>query len=157
MNSVATIQVASPIGTLIVSEGGGRIVRLTWGKAQTVERTDLLAEAAEQLEAYFDGKRRGFDLPLAPARTAYQKDVYRAMSEIPYGSNRSYGEIARALGSVARAVGQACGSNPIPILIPCHRVLAAGGAIGGFSGGRGAATKRALLAHEGILSLSLDL
>ncbi len=155
MNSVATIQIASPVGTLIVSESGGRIGRLTWGTAQAVERTVLLAEAAKQLAAYFDGRLRKFDLPLAPAGTAFQQDVYRAMSEIPYGATRSYGEIARALGSVARAVGQACGSNPIPILIPCHRVLGAGRAIGGFSGGRGTPTKRELLAHEGVLSLSL--
>ena len=79
------------------------------------------------------------------------------MAAIPYGETRSYGDIARDLGSVARAVRHACGSNPIPILIPCHRVLGAGGAIGGFSGGRGTPTKRSLLAHEGALSLSLDL
>lgn len=154
---MATIQLGSPVGSLIVSEAGGRIVRLTWGKAEVVQRTDLLAEAARQLGAYFAGALRAFDLPLAPAGTAFQQEVYRTMAEIPYGETRSYGDIARDLGSVARAVGQACGSNPIPIVIPCHRVLAAGGAIGGFSGAGGARTKRALLSHEGALTLSLDL
>ena len=154
---MATIQIGSPVGSLVITETAGRIVRLTWGKARTVERTSLLAEAAQQLRAYFDGTREFFDLPLAPTGTAFQKDVYRAMSEIPFGETRSYGDLARDLGSVARAVGQACGSNPLPILIPCHRVLGASGNIGGFSGGYGTKTKRALLAHEGALTLSLDL
>ena len=154
---MATIQISSPDGTLTVREDRGRIVRLTWGRADVVERTELLAEAARQLRAYFDGELRAFDLPLAPSGSAFQQGVYRAMAAIPYGETRSYGDIARDLGSVARAVGQACGSNPIPILIPCHRVLGAGGTIGGFSGGRGTPTKRSLLAHEGALSLSLDL
>ena len=78
-------------------------------------------------------------------------------SLVSYHLDRSYGDIAKELGSVARAVGQACGSNPIPILIPCHRVLSAGGQLGGFSGGEGLPTKRALLAHEGLYSLPLDL
>ena len=154
---MATIQIGSPVGTLIIREDRGRIVRLTWGRAEVVERTDLLAEAARQVRAYFEGELRRFDLPLAPPGSPFQQGVYRAMSAIPYGETRSYGDIARDLGSVARAVGQACGSNPIPILIPCHRVLGAGGTIGGFSGGRGTPTKRSLLAHEGALSLSLDL
>ena len=154
---MATIQIGSPVGTLIIREDRGQIVRLTWGRADVVERTDLLAEAARQVRAYFDGELRTFDLPLAPPGSPFQQGVYRAMSAIPYGETRSYGDIARDLGSVARAVGQACGANPIPILIPCHRVLGAGGTIGGFSGGRGTPTKRSLLAHEGALSLSLDL
>ena len=154
---MATMQVPSPVGSLVVTERDGTIVRVTWGETERDERSDLLDEAARQLAAYFAGTLRAFDLPLTPAGTGFQQDVYRAMSEIPYGETLSYGDIAHSLGSVARAVGQACGSNPIPIVIPCHRVLAAGGAIGGFSGAGGAITKRALLAHEGALTLSLDL
>ena len=154
---MATIQIGSPVGSLTITEASGQIVRVTWGKARTVERTALLAEAAQQLRAYFDGKLHDFDLPLSPSGTDFQKGVYRVMAEIPFGQTRSYGDLAKDLGSVARAVGQACGANPIPIIIPCHRVLGAGGAIGGFSGGSGATTKRALLAHEGALTLSFDL
>ena len=92
-----------------------------------------------------------FDLPLAPEGTAFQKRVYAAMQRIPFGGMRSYGELAAELGSAARAVGGACGSNPLPIVIPCHRVVAAGGGLGGFSGGAGASTKTWLLHHEGAL------
>lgn len=157
MRAVPSIEVTSPVGTLAISEEDGQIVKLTWGRAQSIERTALLDEAADQIAAYFAGPRRGFDLPLRPAGTAFQVQVCRALSDIPFGETRSYGDIAGALGSVARAVGRACGHNPIPILIPCHRVLAAGGQLGGFSGGEGLPTKRALLAHEGILSLPLNI
>ena len=151
------MQIPSPVGQLLITESDGLITRLTWGRLRQDRPSPLLEAAAEQLKAYFEGSLRSFDLPLAPAGTTFQKDVYRAMSAIPFGETRSYGDIAKDLGSVARAVGQACGSNPIPILLPCHRVLGAGGATGGFSGGEGVTSKRALLAHEGALTLSLDL
>jgi methylated-DNA-[protein]-cysteine S-methyltransferase len=87
-------------------------------------------------------------LPLAPAGSAYQQKVWRAMTEIPYGKSETYGELAGRIGSVARAVGGACGSNPIPIVIPCHRVLGGGGGMVGFSAAGGVADKRLLLALE---------
>jgi methylated-DNA-[protein]-cysteine S-methyltransferase len=107
----------------------------------------LLRRACDQLHAYFDGELTVFDLPLAPAGTAYRQGVWQALCAIPYGETRSYIDIARLAGGSARSVGQANGSNPIPIIIPCHRVLATTH-LGGYSGGDGLATKRHLLALE---------
>lgn len=97
----------------------------------------LLREAGSQLRAYFEGRLRIFDLPLVPEGTAFQQRVWQQLSGIPYGETRTYRDIAQALGKpgAARAVGQANGKNPLPILIPCHRVVAAGGVLGGYSSG----------------------
>lgn len=105
-------------------------------------------EAIRQLAAYFAGELETFDLPLAPEGTAFQLDVWRLLQGIPYGETTSYGELARRLGrpDAARAVGAANGSNPIPIVIPCHRVVGADGSLTGFGGG--IENKRWLLRHE---------
>lgn len=138
----------SPLGELTVFEDGGHIVALEWGRgAGKGEATGVLAAAKRQLDAYFDDGTVAFDLPLAPAGTAFQQRVWQAMRAIAPGQTRRYGELAAALGSSARAVGTACGANPIPIIIPCHRVVGAA-SLGGYSGGDGADTKRFLLAHE---------
>ena len=108
----------------------------------------MLLRAREQLQEYFDGKRMNFDLPLAPEGSDFQKRVWAALRAIPLGETRSYADIARALGSAPRAVGGANGANPIPVFIPCHRVIAADGSLGGYSGGDGPATKRFLLDLE---------
>jgi methylated-DNA-[protein]-cysteine S-methyltransferase len=142
----------SPIGDLTLSEETGTIVALDWGWTRDQTETTLLHEAKRQLERYFDGELRDFDLPLAPAGTPFRQKVWRAMQEIPAGETRSYGELAAAVGSAARAVGGACGANPIPVIIPCHRVLAAAGALGGYSGDGGLETKVALLRLEGALN-----
>lgn len=138
----------TPLGELTVSEEDGAIVALDWGRGRDRTETPLLRAARDQLQDYFDGRRTGFDLPLAPHGTAFQKRVWEALLAIPPGETRSYQDIARALGTVARAVGQANGANPIPIIIPCHRVVGAGGALGGYSGADGPATKRFLLDLE---------
>ena len=117
-------------------------------------QTPLLAEAASQLDNYFNGSLRSFDLPLAPAGSPLQKDVCAEMLTIPFGETRTYGDLAKTLVKPAQAIGQACGHNPIPILIPCHRILASSG-LGGFSGGTGLETKVWLLKHEGAASLLL--
>ncbi len=137
----------SPIGDLTVSEENGAIVALDWGWGRDQTETPLLTRTRDALFAYFDRERTRFDLPLAPVGTPFQCRVWAALQTIPYGHTRSYAVLAATLGSVARAVGQANAANPIPILIPCHRVVAAGG-LGGYSGGDGAATKRALLDLE---------
>jgi methylated-DNA-[protein]-cysteine S-methyltransferase len=138
----------TPIGEVTVSEEDGAIVALDWGRGRDQEPTPLLRRAIAQLQDYFDGMRTGFDLPLAPHGSAFQQRVWEALRAIPPGETRSYGELARLLGSSARAVGQANGANPIPILIPCHRVVSTGGALGGYSGGDGPTTKRLLLDLE---------
>lgn len=141
----------TPTGPVTVEETGGAITRLTWGRGGG-GTSPLLAEAAAQLAAYFDRRLTVFDLPLAPTGGPFQQGFLAILRTIPYGRTRSYGEIARQMGAPARAIGQACGANPIPILIPCHRVLGASG-LGGFSGGVGVETKVALLRLEGAAGL----
>lgn len=111
--------------------------------------------ACVQIQAYLDNGRFEFDLPLALSGTRHRVAVWEAMQRIPAGTTLTYGELARAIGSSPRAVGGACGANPLPLVVPCHRVVAAGGALGGFMGTRApgfeAAIKRWLLEHEGAL------
>ena len=147
----------------MLQESGGAITRLHWMRPssrsetpKSSEGSPLLAEAGRQLGAYFAGERRDFELPLAPAGSALHKEVWRLMCAIPFGQTATYGELARKLKSAAQPVGTACGANPIAILIPCHRVVAADG-LGGFSGGAGVESKRFLLHHEGALEPELDL
>ncbi len=147
--------IPSPQGPICITQSGEAIVCVTWGSGRR-EDSPLLAEAERQLTAYFAGDLKDFDLPLAPSGSPFQKSVWDAMLAIPYGKTRTYGDLAQDLGSVARAVGGACGSNPIPIIIPCHRVLAAAGELGGFSGGEGRSTKTELLVLEGALKEQLS-
>ncbi len=146
------ISIDSPVGPLTIWREGDVLVRLDWTCRAPVGVDSLLRDAARQLQDYFAGKRQSFDLPLAPKGSALQIAVCDAMSAIPFGETCTYGDIAGDLGVPAQAVGQACGGNPIPVLIPCHRVLAADG-LGGFSGAGGIEAKVALLKHEGAASL----
>ena len=138
----------TPLGEVTISEDGGAIVALDWGRGRDQEATTQLCQARDELQEYFDGKRMSFDLPLAPEGSDFQKRVWAALCAIPPGETRSYADIARTIGSAPRAVGGANGANPIPLFIPCHRVIAADGSLGGYSGGDGPATKRYLLDHE---------
>ena len=140
----------SPVGDITIAIDGGSVVSLDWGWARDQAVDDLLLKAKTQLDDYFDGGSRAFDLPLQPAGTEFQRRVWSLMLEIPYGGTMTYGEISDRLNSSARAVGMACGANPIPLIIPCHRVLAANG-MGGYSGDGGVETKVALLRLEGVL------
>lgn len=141
----------APIGPLTVFAEQGALIVIEAGRVPGPGSDDpLLIEARRQLDAYFDGKLTDFDLPLNPGGTTRQREVWAAMAKIPYGETRTYGALAKDVGSVARAVGGACGANPLPIAIPCHRVLGAGGAIGGYSFADGPDTKRRLLALEGV-------
>ncbi|WP_417452320.1 methylated-DNA--[protein]-cysteine S-methyltransferase [Kiloniella sp.] len=143
----------SPQGYLDVAEEDNKIVRLQWindKKLYEQSPTPLLLKCKKQLEQYFAGKRNNFDdIPLAPQGTSFQKNVWNALYKIPYGKVKTYGDIAHEVESVARAVGGACGANPIPIIIPCHRVIAGNQVLGGFSGGEGGKSKKELLFLEG--------
>jgi methylated-DNA-[protein]-cysteine S-methyltransferase len=147
-----SLSIPSPIGRLTIAEQGDAIVAISWEDAQADQAAGngsaLLAEAGRQLDAYFAGHLTRFDLPLAPAGSPFETRVWSAMAEIPYGETRCYGDLAATVGSAPRAIGRACGRNPIPIVIPCHRVLARTG-LGGYSGAGGLTTKRHLLALEG--------
>ena len=140
----------SPVGDLSITEEDGAIVALDWGWGRDQDMTPLLQRARDQLNAYFDGDPVDFDLPLNPAGSAFQRRVWKAMCDIPAGGTETYGSLAGRIDGIARAVGTACGKNPIPVIIPCHRVVAASG-LGGYSGDGGLDTKVALLRLEGAL------
>lgn len=141
-------------GPMGLAEEDGALVRL-YLPGEGVPRlppreTPLLAEGRRQITAYLAGARRSFNLPLSPGGTEFRRRVWRALTEIPYGVTISYGELATAIGSVkaVRAVGQANHHNPLPILIPCHRVVGADGTLTGYGGGL--ALKECLLTLEGV-------
>jgi len=126
--------------------------------AEATEGGPIVDAAAQQLAEYFAGERMAFDVPLAPQGTEFQQTVWKALGDVPFGTTATYGEIARAIGQLTatRAVGAANGRNPIPIIIPCHRVIGASGELTGYSGGGGIETKRRLLDHEsGTLSFAI--
>jgi methylated-DNA-[protein]-cysteine S-methyltransferase len=148
--TLSSLTLPSPFGPLSITEADGVLTALDW-RAGPDDPSPLLDEAAAQLAAYFDHRLTMFDLPFDWG-TGLNEKVRRAMAAIPFGETRTYGDIARAVGAPAQAVGQACGANPLPILIPCHRVLGATG-LGGFSAKGGVETKVALLRHEGAASL----
>jgi methylated-DNA-[protein]-cysteine S-methyltransferase len=144
------IAVKSPLGPLTVYEQDGKIAALDYGRAGRDSPTPLLLAAAQQLDAYFYCGLKTFHLPLAPAGTAFQQSVWEEMRRIAYGRTCSYADLARELDSGPRAIGGACARNPIPIIIPCHRVLASGQRIGGYGSPGGLDTKRFLLQLEGV-------
>lgn len=156
MLDVLYTYLATPIGPLLLAGDGERLSKVGFpnGKGHvaphdTWRRDDAqFVESSAQLTAYFAGELRAFDLELMPAGSPFQLAVWHALTDIPYGATTSYGEIANRLGrpSASRAVGAANGANPIPIIVPCHRVIGASGALTGFGGG--IETKRWLLAHE---------
>jgi methylated-DNA-[protein]-cysteine S-methyltransferase len=147
------LSLESQFGRLTIEEDAGRIVSLTWGGRASGKPSPALAEAKRQLLEYFAGRRRDFDLPLAPQGSPTELRVWQLMAEIPYGETRSYGALGKELALSPRAVGHACGMNPLPIFIPCHRVVGSDGRLGGYSGGEGAETKRRLLQLEHALLL----
>ena len=141
----------TPLGPITLVEEDAAITRLLWGGAET-DQTPLLNDATRQLTAYFSGELTQFDLPLAPKVTPSQRRFLDALIAIPYGETRTYGDLAKDLAISPQATGQACGANPIAIIIPCHRVTGTGN-LGGFSAPGGIETKIALLKLENAASL----
>ena len=145
---------AMPQGRMTIVDSGGAVVRIGFGvldvEGSALSPTALTNEAATQLMEYFAGKRRTFSLPLAPKGTPFQKEVWQALSSIPYGQTLSYADIAAQVGrpKAFRAVGMANNRNPIPIVIPCHRVVGSSGDMVGYA--YGTKIKRYLLELEGI-------
>lgn len=140
----------SPIGFLTVFEDGGVIVAVESGRAPDASASSALLRAVgAALDRYFDALPEPFDFPLLPAPTPFQQRVRAAMRAIPFGRTRTYADLARELGSAPRAIGTACARNPLPILVPCHRVIGSDGGLHGFSFPGGVDTKRDLLRLEG--------
>jgi len=130
--------------------GGQTALRSRFEPDQLLADKTKIAAVLEQVLAYFAGRRREFDLPLAPAGTVFQQRVWTALRAIPFGETRSYGELAARLGSAPRAVGRANATNPVCLIVPCHRVIGADGSLTGFAFGED--IKQRLLAHEGALA-----
>ena len=141
----------SPLGPLGADRSENGINRLGWGPG-TLTSGPLADRLRSELAAYFAGTLTRFTVPLALTGSAFQRAFLTALTDIPFGETRTYGDLATTLGVSAQAIGQACGANPIPILMPCHRVLGASG-LGGFSGPRGIEDKVALLRLEGAAGL----
>lgn len=137
----------TPFGTLTFSEDDGAIVAVDWGWGRDQEETGLLLQAREQMHEYLDGERLAFDLPIRPAGSAYQQKVWATLPLIPRGQAWTYSAIAHRIGGGPRSVARATQCNPIPIIIPCHRAVAARG-LGGYCGGQDLDTKRYLLQLE---------
>jgi methylated-DNA-[protein]-cysteine S-methyltransferase len=158
-------EIASPVGKLKLVASASALVAVLWenerpnrGKLDAMKfdpQQPILLETEHQLAEYFAGARSEFDLPLEPEGSAFQKKVWQALRAIPFGQTRSYLDLAKAVGSskAARAVGAANGKNPLSIIVPCHRVVGANGALTGFAGGLN--TKAALLALEARPILSM--
>jgi methylated-DNA-[protein]-cysteine S-methyltransferase len=153
-------EIKAPVGRLIIAGDDEGLWLIEFERARHPEPrnadwgqgdTALLRETRKQLAAYFAGRLRTFDLPIATRGTAFQRSVWRALREIPYGATRSYADLACQIGkpNATRAVGAANGRNPVPIVVPCHRVLGSDGSLTGFGGG--VDTKRFLLRLEGAL------
>lgn len=138
MGKMSCRNLDSPVGVLGLAASNGFIVKIVFGGAEETCAQDPVLDAAElQLREYFTGARRRFELPLRPEGTPFQQKVWRALMEIPYGETRAYSEIAAAVGAprAARAVGMANHVNPIPVVIPCHRVVGKSGSLTGYAGG----------------------
>ncbi len=151
LGDMPALTAQSPLGPITLVEDDGAIVALDWG-GEAEDHTPLLDDAQRQLEQYFAGTRTVFDVPLAPKVSPTLWRFLDALLEIPYGETKTYGTIAKETGLSAQSAGQACGANPIAILIPCHRVIGAD-TLGGFSAKGGIETKVALLKLEGAASL----
>ena len=145
------VVISSPVGPLGIEAHAGALTRITFHashRPSPVIVDDVVVEACRQLNEYFEGRLKAFSLPLAPEGTAFQRLVWQALTEIAYGETVSYSQLAQRIGrpSAVRAVGAANGQNPIPIVIPCHRVIGADGRLVGFGGGLG--VKQYLLGLE---------
>jgi methylated-DNA-[protein]-cysteine S-methyltransferase len=142
--------IATPIGPVRIEAEGDLLTGIRIGTGAEADAVDhaLLRTAADQITAYFDGRLTRFDLPLAPAASERGPELRDAICGISYGETATYGALAERTGASARAVGQACAGNRFPIVVPCHRVLPTGGALGFYSAGDGPATKVWLLRHE---------
>jgi methylated-DNA-[protein]-cysteine S-methyltransferase len=135
-----SVVIETPIGPVGIESNDDCLTQVTFqarGRVGGIPRKGILAETARQLDAYFSHRLREFDLPLAPRGTTFQLDVWNTLQKIPYGKTWSYADLAKRIGrpDAVRAVGAANGRNPLPIIIPCHRVIGSNGQLVGFGGG----------------------
>lgn len=148
--TVAYASLNGPVGWISVFVEERAVLALEWGRSEAAVPGPGLEVALAELERYFEGELVSFSVPVRPQGGPFRQRVWQRLMAIPRGSTATYGALAAELGTSPRAVARACAANPIPIIIPCHRVVAATGGLGGYSGGDGIATKQALLALEGV-------
>ena len=150
-------QFPSPVGLITLGILRGSIHSVTIGKNNDItlikrSPNKIGIQAEEQFNSYFSHDLKTFCLPISPKGTSFKKKVWALLASIPYGHTSTYGELSKKLGTSPRAIGGACGANPINIIVPCHRVISVNGSLVGFSGGRGCTTKQFLLEHERVLT-----
>ena len=145
---INSLSISSSVGWITLFEKSNKIIALEWGRVKTQTSSHFLIAAKTEIIEYFNNERKKFSIPLGPAGTKFQESVWTIIAKIPYGQTRTYGEIANQLKSTPRPIGGACGKNPIPILIPCHRVIGANNNLTGFSGAFGVQTKQSLIKLE---------
>lgn len=145
---INSLSLSSSVGWITLFETSNKIIALEWGQVKTQTVSPVLIAAKTEIIEYLNNERKEFSIPLNPTGTNFQESVWAIIAKIPYGQTRTYGEIANQLNSAPRPIGGACGKNPIPILIPCHRVIGANNKLTGFSGGFGVQTKQGLIKLE---------
>ena len=145
---ITSLSFSTSVGWITLFEKSKKIISLEWGQVKLQTESHLLKAAKVEIIEYFNKERKTFSIPLNPTGTNYQKSVWAIIEKIPYGETRTYAEIANQINSAPRPIGGACGKNPIPIIIPCHRVIGTKNKLIGFSGGFGVQTKQSLLKLE---------
>ena len=143
------LSVETTVGLLTIGELNSEIVSIRWSEKKYNQSSYLLKKTSDQVLEFLDKKRKKFEIPINPAGTNNQKKIWNALLKINYGSVKSYLSIAKSISSHPRVIAKACATNPIPIIIPCHRVISNSGKISGYSGGKGRETKLKLLEIEG--------
>ena len=154
---INSLSMSSSVGWITLFEKSNKIIALEWGQVKIQTESPLLKAAKNEIIEYFNNKRKKFSIPLNPTGTSFQKSVWAIIAKIPYGQTRTYSEIANQINSAPRPIGGACGKNPIPILIPCHRVIGTNNKLTGFSGGFGVQTKQSLIKLETQVTSTLDI
>lgn len=143
--------VKTPVGVLQIEASDEGVTALNWAKAEgKTDKHPIIAQAAKELDAYFAGKLKNFEVPLDVDGTAFQCKIWAAMGEVPFGKTVTYGDLAKKLKTSPRAVGGACGANPVPVIVPCHRIVGSDKKLTGYSGAGGVKTKQALLKLEQV-------
>ena len=154
---ITSLSFSTSVGWITLFEKSKKIISLEWGKVKLQTESHLLKAAKVEIIEYFNKERKKFSMPLNPTGTNYQQTVWAIIEKIPYGETRTYGEIANQTNSAPRPIGGACSKNPIPIIIPCHRVMGTKNKLTGFSGGFGVQTKQSLIKLESQVKHTLNI
>ena len=154
---ITSLSFSTSVGWITLFEKSNKIISLEWGRVKLQAESYLLKAAKTEIIEYINKERKKFSIPLSPTGTNFQKSVWAIIENIPYGETRTYGDIANQINSAPRPIGGACSKNPIPIIIPCHRVIGTKNKLTGFSGGFGVQTKQSLIKLESQVKHTLNI